>query len=167
MNDQGNAAAKISPERLDFLFTQVKDAPAAQLASQEALDTKLLQIFAVGSVVIGLAGLAVRETVDAEGAISGLLITSVVAYVALALVSLWQIWPRYFRVTCHADVLLKDYWDTDVADIKHALIADAATSYVHNGHLLRRKAWALAAGVAALAIEVVLVGAAITVSRAA
>ena len=57
----------------------------------------------------------------------------------------------------HPDQLWNEFWQEDVADIKHAIIDDVSSSYVENRRHLVTKRWALRFALAATAAEVLFV----------
>jgi hypothetical protein len=132
----------ISEDALDYILDYTKGAPEQVLSFADALDSKIVQIFAAASVVMGLAGISDASAHGGKAAISFLwiallsyLATSVCAFVCLNL--------RRFRETLRADVLWAEYYDKSVSDIKHALVEDISRAFGENKRLIDGKAeWA-------------------------
>ena len=149
------AEDSLSDETLDFIFDFVRDAPDQQLASADALDSKMVQVFAVAGVIVGLAaaGLSSKSTV-----VGLILAVSIAAFVVAAVASGYALWVREMRSNRHADEIWRDYWNEPPREIKHAIVADTADAYSANKRSLERKARAMRAAFLAAGVEVVLVG---------
>lgn len=148
----GPSGPFVPPDTLDFLFEYTREAPQRQLAAMNALDTKAFALFSASAVVVGLAGLGIWGRQDVPPGAGILLVAAVVAFVVGAFAMLDCVRLRRHRSSDHADVLWQDYWDLEVADIKHALVEDIAESSEHNERVIRAKTrslgWALVAAIA-------------------
>jgi hypothetical protein len=140
---------------LDFLYEHLKDGLAAQYDGAGSLDAKAVQSFAATSVVIGLAAAGGGRS----GAEAWLIGAAIVFYVVAVAATVFVLWVRRFRVSDDADQIWERYWQADVADIKHALLADIADGYRENDGLLSRKRKGLAIALICGGLEAALVGA--------
>jgi hypothetical protein len=138
-------------DTLDLIYEVTRQGPAHQFQELQALDGKNAQVFSVASVVIGLASLAPEREVY-------LLALAVVAYVVVALASLWSVWVRPTRRPFHSDSLLDDYWQREAPFVKYALAREMPQIYTHNQKIIDRKACAARAAILATAVEAMAVG---------
>ena len=146
----------IKQETLDFIFDYTRDAPERQLQDAKDLDNKMAQLFSVASVVIGLAGLANSNM--GEGQTAWPLVVALGLYVVAAGVALISLFPAVQWRSLHADRLWKEYWQTDVPDIKHALADDIRKVYGLNNKVLEQKTLTIKIVVVATGAEVLFVG---------
>ena len=93
-----NDAPAFPPGTLAFLFEHVRGVPDLQIGNGDALDGKAAQLFAAGSVVLGLS--ATSGSLNAY-----LLVAALGAYVFVVGGSFWCLWSRKWRVLQHVDVL--------------------------------------------------------------
>ena len=154
---------EINPDTLEFMWSATKEAPERQLESARAADTKMVQIFAAASIVIGLAGFATGGAVS-DRAVGSLIAAALAAYIFSAFFAFLHLRTRRFRRSLQADVMWTEHWQDEVLDIKHSLVADISSAYRHNKQLLENKARFSLAALVATGLEVVLVGAALTKS---
>jgi len=152
--------AEINPGAVDFVFEHVKDAPQQQLRDADALDSKVVQLFSAGSVIIGLAGLSTKS----QG-VSGWFLLLAVLYVGVAIAAFTHLYGRTYRRSLQADTLWRRAWHRAPMDIKRALIADVQAAYDHNKVVLGDKAKTMAAVIVGLSAEVVFVGASLIATR--
>lgn len=145
---------ELRPETLDFIFSASRETLPKQTEAAVGMDAKAIQVFAVASVVIGLAAAGGIRT-SAPRALGVLLVA---AYVVAAVTSLMTLWVRQFRVSDGTEQLWRNYWADPVDEIKHALIADVADGEVENRGLLAHKRQLLGYAIGATAVESVLVG---------
>jgi hypothetical protein len=148
-------------DSLDLLFRLVEPAPSAQLKSVDALDAKVVQMFAAGSVLVGLAAVA--------GAHNGLAVSvcvaaAILAFLALAFQTVKALWLRRFRTTIAPDQLWRESWPESREAIKHAIVADIADGYAKNEERLNDKRQALGFALIALAVEATAIGVALAIS---
>ena len=157
---------QLGDETLDLLFELTRDAPQKQLDSVEALDGKVVQVFAAGSVVVGLTAmgnsLKTSMTTLPSGYFTAILI-AIVAYFVLAASAAVALWVRQFFVSWGADITWRDYWWATPRSIKHSLVESVANDYRKNRSLLVRKRWLVRVAISALAIESLAVGSALLI----
>ena len=146
-------------ETVGFLFDQIVEAPERQLAAQQLLDQKVIQIFTGGGIVLGFAAFLATSDIPA-GAI-GFLIAAGGLFFALGLVAFWHLWPRRFYITRHGADLWEQYWSDSVPFIKRAMVEHAAAAYERNDRAIRRQVFTLQAALALAGLEVTCVAAAI------
>lgn len=164
----GSSGAEAVPaDTLDFLFEYTREAPQRQLIAMGALDTKAFALFSASAVVVGLASVGIWGRQELPSGAGVLLVLAVAAFIGVAFAVLDSVRLRRYRSADHADVLWREYWDLEVADIKHALVEDIAETSRHNERVIREKTrslgWALVAAIA----ETTLVGASLAWSSLA
>lgn len=149
-------------ETLDLLFELVKDSPQADLRAVDAVDGKIVQVFAAAAVLLALPA---AGNLDSDCWVVALLIGSAVAAFAyLALETIRGLWRREFRTTISPTQLWESYWSDDVATIKEALVADVAAGWPENDRHLRAKRKVLNRVLIALGVEAVMIGATLVAS---
>ena len=153
-----------APETLDFILDWGRGSLELQLASAEALDSKMAQALAAGSILLGLPALSGAPDSILIAVLLGL---AVVAFVSLAGCAVPALWARRFRGPMSPTQAWDGYWSDNVPTIKLAIVADTAEGYEENRCLLIRKRNALHGALAALGAEALLVGAALIVAAAA
>jgi hypothetical protein len=154
------SGVELRSETLDFILDYTKGAPRRQAETSHGIDTKALQVFAAGSVVLGLAAAGPLR----HGAAAWLFGAALFVYVVAAGAAFSVLRTRDFRVVDDADYIWPQYWNAELVDIKHALVDDIASAYVENAVLLGSKGKALKWLVGATAAEVLLVGGAVIAS---
>jgi hypothetical protein len=154
---------KIKQDALNFIFDYTREAPERQLQDAQNLDNKIAQIFSAASVVIGLAGLA--SPGPSGGWADWLLVVGLVFYLITAIVALLSQFPKVQWRSLHADVLWREYWQTEVPKIKHALAENIQKAYGQNNRVLEQKSLAIKVVVVATGAEVLLVGLGLILSR--
>ena len=146
----------INPESLDLIYEVTREGPPNQFREMEAVDGKLIQIFSVGSVIIGLASVAAEsDTLPA-------FLVAVAAYVAVAGGALWGLRGRMIMRPFHSDTLLEDFWSKPAGEIKYALACEMPIIHQHNQEVIDSKAGAARIAVLATAIEVAALGVMVT-----
>jgi len=155
---------KLDPETVETIFDLVKNAPERQMDNANTLDTKIVQVFSAASVVIGLLGISSGNLEQARW-ISACLVGALSLYGVTAISTFLHLWPKPFRRSLHGDTLWQEAWNMTRIEVHHTVIADVSKAYVHNKSLLRGKAYSLSIAVFATAVEVVLVGLALLLSR--
>lgn len=160
MTDRVHPGADFRPETLDFILDYTKAAPGRQGETLHAIDTKALQVFAAGSIVLGLAAAGSLR----HGAAAWLFGAALAVYVVATVAAFLVLRTRDFRVVDDADQIWARYYDAELEDVKHALVDDIASASAYNAVLLRSKGRALRCLVAATAVEVLLVGLAVIAS---
>lgn len=160
--EQVDAPLAIDSATLDFVYAVTSQGPIDQLRRAEALDAKLIQVFASASVVIGLAGLGSLRTTD-----DVLLYGAIGCYGIVALATLVGIWVRSYWHPFHTDTLLDDSWRLSAFDTKYALADELPKVYEKNKSILNLKGWATRAAILATGLEVIAVGLLVLSSEAA
>lgn len=154
---------EIKQETLEFIFDYTRDAPEKQLQDAKDLDNKIAQLFSVGSIVIGLAGLA--NLGPSTGGDVWFLLIALGFYVIGAIVALISQFPTVQWRSLHADVLWEEYWQKDVSAIQHALAEDIQKAYGCNNKVLKQKSLMTKAVSIATGAEVLFVGLGLILSR--
>jgi hypothetical protein len=153
--------ASLRPQTLDLLLDLGRAAPDAQLRAADALDAKLVQVFAAGTVLIGLP--AIRGAPH-HAASATLFAIAVCAFLVLAFYSIRALWTRRFRVLIAPDQLWYRFWDEPPEAIKHAVVADLASAYTENNAQLLRKRRELGRALVAVGVEAAAIGVALVVA---
>lgn len=154
--------APVDPQTLDFIFSQAKDVPESQMRTAEAIDAKVVQIFAAGTVVIGLAaagGIRGHASV-------GWLIAAAAAYLVALTGTLVALQSRSWRTNASPTTLWNDHWQDDLDELKWALVEDLADGYKENDDKLRAKMRAFKVVLSATGLESMLVAVALIISLA-
>ncbi len=152
---------RLESDTLDLLFDLTRHAPEAQLRDVESIDAKVVQVFAAGSVLIGLASLRGAHHQTAAGI---LFAAAVLAFLVVAYHVLSTLWTREFRALISPTQLWRDYWVDPPSAIKHAVLADIASGYAENDRLLQDKRRALRRALIGAGLEAVAIGVALALS---
>ena len=149
-----------SPETIDFIWAETREAVDAQLQLVERLDAKAFQSIGVGSALIGLTALGSGALLTAPppGRWYWALAFAVFFYLLSALFTFLTVNVRRYRHGSRADELWPTMWQEEPIAIKHALVADWAESYLHNKGELGKKAGFLRAALATMALEAMMIG---------
>jgi hypothetical protein len=147
-------------ETLDFILDYTKGAPSRQAETSHSLGAKALQVFAAGSIVLGLAAAGPLR----HGAAAWFFGAALLGYLVVAVAAFAVLRTREFRVVDDADNIWPRYWNAELADVKHGLLEDITSAYAENADLLGSKGRALKWLVVARAAEVLLVGSAVLAS---
>ena len=153
------------PETVGFLFDQIVEAPERQLAAQQLLDQKVVQVFTGGGIVLGFA--AFLATSDVPVGAIGFLIAAGALFLVLGLVTFWHLWPRRVYIARHPTTLWRRYWSDSVPAVKHAMVDYAVYAYEQNDRALRRQLFTLQAVLALAGLQVTCVVVAIIWTAAA
>jgi hypothetical protein len=148
----------IKQDTLDFIFEYIKGAPEIQLKDVELLDNKVIQILSVTSIIIGLIGLVIEKGIVGIMALTSLVI-ALIAYIVIVILSLVHLKAIEYRRSIQADQLWDTFWDDDITDIKHSLVADIRDAYIYNKEQIIKKRHLLFSIIICAAIEVIAVGA--------
>jgi hypothetical protein len=152
-----NHASGFPPGTLEFLFEHTKGVPDLQVENGDALDGKAAQLFAAGSVVLGLSA--------TSGSLSAyLLVAAVGAYMVVIGGSFWCLWSRRWRVLQHVDVLWNQYYDMTPDQPRQVIIDEASKAYIANRDVLRSKRRGLFVAFAATATETLMIGVAVAIA---
>ena len=152
------------PETIEFIWTETRGAVAAQLRRSENLDSKALQAIGVGSVLIGLVAVGADTLLAAPALSRWLLPLAILSYTVSAVFTFLTVNVRRYRLGNRADQLWPTQWHSSPLEITHSLVADMAEAAKHNEAELHTKTQFLRASLAALAVEAILIGAAIAVA---
>lgn len=147
---------QLQSETVDFLFDHLSDALEKQLATNDGLDGKVQQAFGAGSVILGLTALGEPTALN-----PWLLLSALLAYLAISGITMAAMWPRKWKVIRHADKIWPEFWDLEPFAIKHALLQQVSDGYATNADKIRSKAWLLRFAVLFLTAEAGFVGAAV------
>jgi hypothetical protein len=152
---------RLEADTLDLLYDLARRAPDAQLRDVDSIDAKVTQVFAAGSVLIGLAALRGTHHHTTAGILLGV---AVAVFLYVAYYALRTLWTREFRVLISPEQLWRDYWADPPESIKHAVVADVATGYPENDRLLQDKRRSLRQALIGVGIEAVAIGVALALS---
>jgi hypothetical protein len=155
--------AEPAPETLDFLADWGRSGLERQLAAADALDAKITQALAAGSILLGLPALAgAPDCALVALPLSG----AVAAFGVLAFYAVRALWVRKFRTPLGPDLAWNTYRSYDLPAIKRVIAEDASEGYEENSGLIGQKAAALRWALPALGFEALFVGAAVIASAA-
>ena len=153
----------LAPETLDLLFELSRNAPDEQLKAADAVDSKIFQAFAAGSVLIGLA---VVHDVNRDDLTLAFISAAVAAFGFLAAFAISALWSKRFRVGMSPNQLWNDFWPDATPLIKHAYVADLAEGYEVNSRHLASKHRALRVVLLSLLVQASAIGGALIISAA-
>ena len=152
------------PETVEFILEYTSDACERQLKDVDSLDSKVAQLFAVASVVIGLVGIGDLPSSSTRAA-TALLVVGLVFYALTALLCFAALTLREFHRASHADRLWPEYWAMKPMELRHILVHKIANAYVHNKKLLEEKGGKAQLALVFCMFEVFFVGVALIASR--
>ena len=153
------------PGTVDVIYNHLKDVAEKQFDDQKNLDGKMVQIFAVASVVMGLTGLSGGTTVK-NVAVAVFLSLALTAYVAVAFFTGFEYRIKNFEALRFGDSLWREEYDQSPDQVKIAVIDRVSHAYKANNGILTDKANLLTWGMIAVAAEVVLVVVAVIIRLA-
>ena len=156
--------AKPKDATVEIMFDLLKTVPERQTTLSAQLDTKMIQLFQAGSVVIGLAGFASGVLTGAATVVGILLMASLGFYVLTAALVFGHMFPRRFRTLNVADLWTRG-WKLAPTQVQQTVIAEITEAFVENRSVLKWKAWYLIGAIVTITCEVVLVGLALILSR--
>src|SRR5581483_2962874 len=148
-------SSSIEPATLDRLLGLSEGAPDAQLRAADALDSKIVQVFSAGTVLIGLPAL---RGVPQHRVTVAFFALAVAAFLVLAFYAI--------RALSTPDQLWNRFWDEPPEAIKHAVMADLASGYAENDFRLHEKRRELSRVLVSVGVEAVAIGVALTISAA-
>jgi hypothetical protein len=151
-----------------LIYEHLKDAPERQLVDTNDLDAKAATLFAAASVVMGLASfgnLGAGSTGRIAGAVTTLLILAAMAFAVTAAAALLHLRPVDHSRTVYAKTLSADFRDKPAPELQEWLIRQVGRAWEFNEPINKRKAKTLEWIVVGLGLEVLLVVAALIVSR--
>ncbi len=147
-------------EMIEFVLASGQRAIAQQLHDVEAMDGKVVQVFGVAAVVIGLAGFA---TLGGGAIVTCLLIGAGVAFFAAAVAAFHSLYPRDFK----GGTFMPHLKDVEKLgrQAKDEVARSMAGSYAENKDRISEKSAGLQATIALTAIEVLMVASALVAAR--
>lgn len=151
-------------ETVQLIYEHIKDAPDKQFETVKSLDAKMVQIFTVAGVVIGLAGLS-SEGLGGGTLTDVLLIGALAAFVLTSAFAFYHLWPVTVRLSRHAGTLWKESGHLASDQVRRQLIDSISAANAHNEGVLERKSTVQIYALITTSLEVDMVGAAIVVSR--
>jgi hypothetical protein len=157
---------KLKQDTLNFILEYTKGAPEQQFRDAEALDSKSVQALSIASVVIGLLGFAVGHSYTNSLLFILLPCLAGLAYLGVVISCFLHLGTKLFHRSLHADTLWQDYWNEEVIDIKHSLVASIGEAYTYNKDKLQAKAITLNWALGCLSLESLCAGAFILLSLA-
>lgn len=148
------------PGTVDVIYDHLKDVAEKQFGDQSNLDGKMMQVFAVASVVMGLTGLSGAGAIKniAVGVTLGL---ALLAYICVAVITGVEYRVKKFEALRFGSSLWEEEWDQPPEQVKLAVISRVKDAYDGNKRILEGKSALLGRGLIATAAEVVLVVAAV------
>lgn len=152
------------PGTHEFLVGAMERALDRQFSAVDGLDSKMVQVFATASVVIGLAAAGLH---NARHETLWLLVLSLVGYVVVVCCAAVALWVRSFSTVPDPDELWKQHsWDT-VAELRITLCSSMESAYLSNRKLMVWKTWPVKIAILATGVEAVSIGTALilTVTR--
>ena len=156
-------AQQLNSDTLDFIYQHTKGATEAQSNDIDALNTKATQTFLAGSIVVGLAGVALPGEGNADYAV-WMIVAAIAVYVALAITAYFPLRISRFRHAFYADVLWPQYGGEEAQSVKHLIVSETSQAYKENKDRLFRKGDLVRIALALLAVQVSLSGAALVLS---
>lgn len=151
------------PETLKLIYEHTRSGPAAQLASADKIDAKAFQIFSAATVVLGLGTFA---TTHQHTASAVLYAVAGVAY-ACAGISTWRVVrTRQYQVVEGASRWWPSHELAKPDYVLRQLIQTSAQADAHNRELLDKQGKPLDWLLVWVAIEAILVAAAVTAALA-
>lgn len=152
---RSDKVAQIDKNTVELVFDLLKEAPKRQTEISNLLDTKMVQIFQAGTVVIGLAGFSSGNVARQQVIVAILLLLALVSYAITAYIAFYHLHPERFRVL-KADALWRVTWKMKPEDAQRTVIADATKAYAYNEPILDRKARNLRLALIMTSVEVIL-----------
>lgn len=141
-----------------LIYEHTRSGPTRQVAAADALDAKAFQLFSAATVLLGLGAFTTGRSGSGTGYVYG---AAVAAY-ALAAITAWRIVrTRGFWVVDAADRWWPSHGPVEESIVRGQLLNDLAGAAKYNRGVLRRKAEPLRCLLWLVAIEAVLVAAAV------
>lgn len=163
MSARDDSPPKLKPETLNLLLELARNTPSDQLKASDAVDSKIFQALATGSILIGLATVG---DVDREHVTTVFVAGAVAAFFVLAVAAIRALWSRRYRVPISSQQLWERYWDDEPDVVRHAYLDDLAKGYNDNEANIASKHRAFRVVLIALLVEVAAIGAALIASVA-
>lgn len=164
MAESKSGDSKLKQDTLNFILEYTKSAPEQQFHDAEVLDNKVVQALSIASIVIGLLGFAVGHTYPISLSFITLPCLACLSYLGVVISCFRHLRTKIFHRSLHADTLWQDYWNEEVIDIKHSLVANINEAYAYNKDILNAKAKTLNWALGFLSAESLFVGAFVLLS---
>lgn len=152
------------PQTVQLIYEHIKDAPDKQFETVKSLDDKMVKVFTVAGVVIGPAGLS-GKGLQGGTLTNVLLVGALIAFIATAACAFYHLWPVNIRLSRHAGTLWYESHDLTSDEVRRQLISSVFEANTHNEGLLKKKSTIQTVALMTTSLEVIMVGAAIVVSR--
>ena len=148
---------------LELIYEHSRGGPARQLTSADAIDAKAVQVFAAASVVLGLGTFTTSHLNALSAAIYG---AAAAAYLYAGAKAWMILRAQDFRVVDAADRWWPSHRLAETSYVREQMLDDLASAAKLNRRLLAEKAQPLNSLLVAIAVEAVLVAAAVIASLA-
>ena len=149
---------------VQLIYEHIKDAPYKQFETVKSLEDKMVKIFTVAGVVIGLAGLS-SKGLKVDTTTNILLVGALIAFVATAAFAFYHLWPVNLRLSRHAGTLWHNSHQLTSDQVKQQLISSISAANAHNEEILKKKSTVQTYALVTTSLEVIMVGVAIVVTR--
>jgi hypothetical protein len=147
---------------LPILVELMKARVTEQADTVTGLDSKMVQVFAAATVLVGLVAAGVRDYASPRSA-TVLLAIAIGSYAFVALMALIALRVRTVSTFTDPDELWNRYWNSTPFELRFGLAHVLAQAFRDNRRPLREKVIAVQLGMLATAIEAVCIGAALVV----
>ena len=152
------------PETVQLIYEHIKDAPDKQFETVKSLDDKMVKVFTVAGVVIGLAGLS-GKGLQGGTLTNTLLVGALIAFIATAACAFYHLWPVNVWLSRHAGTLWNTSRHLTSDEVRQQLISSISKANDHNVELLKKKSTVQTYALVTTSLEVAMTGAAIIASR--
>lgn len=163
MGAEEHGAERPAPAALELVFELAREVPAAQLHASDNVDSKIFQSFAAAGVVLGLAA---SHDAKRDALTTAFNSVAIAAFLFVAVVAVYVLWSRRYRVPIGPDQLWKRYRTDDPYVIKEAFVEDIASGYRTNERHLKAKHKALRFVLISLLLELSAIAATLIVAAA-
>ena len=144
----------VDSNTLDFIVDATKGGPADQFRNMESYDSKIIQVFAAASIIVGLT----QVTQGSGESLPGIIFYAIIAlYVGNIFAFVYGLWPRPAYAVFHSDTMWTTHRDMPLNDLKYVFNDSIVDSYKKNKKVLDAKARAVCLVLGATAIEGLLV----------
>ena len=137
----------------DLAFEWGRTAPGELSKVADAIDTKLLGVFAAASVIIGVTTALVQDINIGYPGIP--FAVSFAAYALILVVSLWGLWPRQFPGPSSPKMLREYYWKLEPDKARVHYLGHKEKQYNDMYPKVRLKGRLLSCAVPLLGVEVI------------
>lgn len=155
--------ARPHPETTRFILELTRLGPEHLIADGHQMDAKAFQVLGVASAIIGLVAFAFA---DGSGAlVTTMLFVATASYLAAVAAVFMVVKRRVYAGSDYATTLWRDFWEDSVEEITWSLASDIPAAFKHNADVNNEKARWMERASAAIAIETIVVAAAVLASR--